>query len=266
MSSPGKAFRLSEFIDAKEGKAVILAADRGLMLGPIADLADLERTLKMAVDTGVDAVVLSPGQVGRMIHHFKGKKAPALLVRADGTNAFRGESFLLPARETKRITIIDAEDAVALGASALVAFFCVGYEEDEAQNLESIAMLSRSCNWLGLPLIVESIPIGERVTEANFVDCVDLATRIVTEIGADAIAAPYTGDVESFRGIIETAKVPVFVLDTEVSPAKDFLSAAAGALEAGAAGVIASDSVIKAKYPAENLETLLNLVHKRDEK
>lgn len=264
LSSSGKAFRLSEFIDPKDGKAVIIAADRGLMLGPIAGLADLEKTIRMAVNSKVDAVVLSPGQVGRMIHHFKGRKAPALLVRADWTNAFRGESFILPAREVKRVTVIDAEDAVALGASAVIAFFCVGYEEDEAHNLESVAVLARSCDRLGMPLIVESIPIGERVTETNFVDCVDLAVRMAVEVGADAIAAPYTGDVKSFRKIIEAAKVPVFALDTEVSPVQDLLRAATEALEAGAAGVIASNGVFQATNPVVTVETLVGIIHRKE--
>lgn len=261
LSSPGKAFRLSEFIDPKDGKAVIVAADRGFMLGPITGLKDLEKSMKMAVNSGVNAVVLSPGQVGRMIHHFKGKKAPALLVRADWTNAFRGESFILPAKEIKHVTIIDAEDAVALGASAVIAFFCVGYEEDEAHNLESVAMLARSCDHLGMPLIVESIPIGERVTEKNFVDCVDLAMRIAVEAGADAIAAPYTGDVKSFRKIIDAAKVPVFVLDTTVSAVHNLLRAVTKALEAGAAGVIASNTIFEATNPAKTLETLVDIIH-----
>ena len=264
LSSPGKALRLSEFIDPKDGKAVIVAADRGLMLGPITGLTDLEKTIRMAVNSGVDAVVLSPGQVGQMIHHFKGKKAPALLVRADWTNAFRGESFILPAKEIKRVTIIDAKDAVTLGASAVIAFFCVGYEEDEAHNLESVAMLARSCDHLGMPLIVESIPIGERVTEKNFVDCVDLAMRMAVEAGADAIAAPYTGDVKSFRKVIDAAKVPVFVLDIEVPPAQDLFRAVTEALEAGAAGVIASTSVFQAMNPDETVETLVDIIHKKE--
>jgi len=263
LSSPGKAFRLSDFIDPKDGKAVILAADRGLMLGPTIGLADLEKTIRIAATSGVDAVVLSPGKVGGMVHYLKGKKAPALLVRADWTNAFRGESFVLPFREIRRVTIIGAEDAVALGASAVIAFFCVGHEENEARNLESVAMLARSCDRLGMPLIVESVPIGERVTATNFVDCLGLAMRMAVEAGADAIAAPYTGDVKSFRKVIDAAKVPVFVLDTDVSPIRDLLKSVAEALEAGSAGVVAGNSVFQAVNPVETLETLVDIIHKR---
>ena len=261
-SSAGKAFRLSEFIDPEDNKAVIVAADQGLMLGPIRGSRDLEKTVKMAVDGGVDAVVLSPGQVGRMIHHFQGKKAPALIVRADWTNAPRSESFVLPAKEIRRVTIVDAEDAAALGASAVIAFFCVGYEEDEACSMKSVAILARSCNRFGMPLIVEATPIGERVTPTNFADCVDLAMRMAVEAGADVIAVPYTGDVKSFRKITEAAKVPVFVLDTEVSPARDILKAATEALEAGAAGVIARNSVFQATDPLERIETMRKAIHR----
>lgn len=260
LSTPGKALRFSEFINPEDDKAVILAADRGLMLGPIKFLVDVEKTMEIAVKCKVDAVVLSPGQVGRMIRHFKGKKAPALLVRVDWTNAYRRDSFVLPAGKTKRVTIIDADDAVALGASAVISFFCVGHEEEEARSMESVAKLARSCDRLGLPLIVESIPIDERVTATNLVDCVDLAMRMAVEAGADAIAAPYTGDPKSFKRIVKSAKVPFFVLDTDVSPVQD-LKAVVEALKAGAAGVIASNTVFQSTNPTKTLETLVKTIH-----
>lgn len=260
-SRPGKALRLSEFINPEDGRSIIVEADQGLMLGPIAGLVDLGETVKN-LRRQVDAVILSPGQAGRMIHHFRGKRAPALLIRADWANVFRDKTFVLPALKIRHVTVASAEDAVAMGASAIIAFFFVGWEddEDEARNMKSVAMLARESDRLGVPLLVESIPIGERVTKLNYADCVDLAMRMSVEAGADAIAAPYTGDVGSFRKIVDAAKVPVFVLDMG-DVALDLFEVVAEALEAGASGVVAGKGVLQAAEPVETLKKLRKMVH-----
>lgn len=259
----GKALRLCEFIDPEDGKSVIIEADKGLMLGPIAGLVNLEEAVEK-VKSEADAVVLSPGQVRQTIHHFRGKMAPALLIRADWTNVFRDEGFALPARKMRHVVVASTEDAVVLGASAIVAFFFVGYEsdEDEARNMESMAKLARESDRLGVPLLVESIPIGERVTEVNYADCVDLAMRMSVEAGADAVAAPYTGDVKSFGKIVDAAKVPVFVLDIG-DATKDILKVAKEALRAGASGVVASGKVFQAADPVQTLKALRDIVHRQ---
>jgi len=237
--------------------------DQGLMLGPITGIVDLEETVR-ELRSEADAIVLSPGQAGRLIHHFRGKMAPALLVRADWANVFRNETFVLPARKVRHITVASAKDAIALGASAIIAFFFVGWEddEDEARNMGSVAMLAGESNRLGVPLLVECVPIGERITEVNYAKCVDLAMRMSVEAGADAIAAPYTGNIESFRRIVDAAKVPVFVLDTDkVTPG--LFKVVTEALEAGASGVVVGRGVFQAAEPVKTLKELRNVVHKK---
>lgn len=236
------------------------------MLGPIAGLLDLGETVK-TLKNYVDAVILSPGQAGRLIHLFRGRAAPALLVRVDWANVFRDETFVLPAQKIRYVTVASAGEALALGASGIIAFFFIGHadDEDEARNVGSIAILARESERLGVPLLVECIPIGERITETNYVECVDMATRMAVEAGADAIAAPYTGSVESFQKIIDAAKVPAFVLDIE-DKNQDFLIVAKDALDAGASGVIAGKRVLQATEPAKNLKKLWSTVHKKAEK
>lgn len=265
LSRPGKALRLSEFINPEDGRSVILEADQGSMLGPIAGLVDLEETVRN-LKNEVDAVILSPGQARRLIHLFRGRAAPALLVRVDWANVFRDETSVLPARKIRYVTVASAGEALALGASGIIAFFFIGHaeDEDEARNVGSIAMFARESERLGVPLLVECIPIGERVTETNYVDCVDMATRMAVEAGADAVAAPYTGSVESFRKVIDAAKVPVFVLDVD-DKSQGLLRIVKEALDAGASGVIAGKGVLQTTEAAKNLKILWDIVHKKKE-
>lgn len=257
----GESLRLSTFISAEDGRSLILELDQGLMQGPTPGNLDLQLVLA-SLSADADAVVLSPGNAGRSVSRFMGKNAPALIVRADWTNAFRDQSSVLPATDVRHVMVCSAEDAVALGAAAVAAFFFIGYrnDEDEAQNMESIASLARQCGRLGMPLIVECMPIGERTAGPNFADCVDLATRMAMEAGADAVAAPYTGGEMSFRALVESVGVPLFLLHS-LSPVADPFTEIRASLGAGASGVIVGKSLLEAENSSETLKKLRQIIH-----
>jgi len=258
----GKAIRIGQLMNAQDDRVIIFEADEGLMLGPTPGLSNVPETVSM-VKGKVDGIVLSSGQVERSVEHFRGKEAPALLVRADWTNAFRDETYFLPTRNVRHVLNLKPKDAVALGASALAAFLLVGYDddEDEARNLETIAMLARESEEFGLPLVVECIPIGERITEINYLDCAKLATRMAVEAGADIVATPYTGSEASFREIVDASKTPVLTLDRRIDAGR-FLSAVEDSLKAGSAGAVAGRSVQRAVDPLAQLTALHELVHR----
>jgi len=257
----GKAIRLGQLMNAEDERAIIFEADEGSMLGPTPGLSNLPEAVSMVKDK-VDGVVLSSGQVERSVEHLRGKGAPALLIRADWTNAFRDETYFLPTRKVRHVLNLEPKDAVALGASALAAFLLVGYDddEDEARNLETVATLARESEKFGLPLLVECIPIGERITEMNYLDCAKLATRMAVEAGADIIATPYTGSAATFREIVDASKTPVLMLDRRID-AGSLLKAVEESLKAGATGAVVGRSVHRAADPLTQLTALHGLVH-----
>jgi len=258
----GKAIRLGQLMNAEDERAIIFEADEGLMLGPTPGLSNLSQAI-LTVKDRVDGIVLSSGQVERSIGHFKGKRAPSLLVRADWTNAFRDETYFLPTRNVRHVLNLEPKDAVALGASALVAFLFVGYDddEDEARNLETVSMLARESERFGLPLLVECVPIGNRITEANYLDCAKLATRMAVEAGADILATPYTGNAASFKEIVDASKTPLLMLDRRIDAGR-LLEAVEESLKAGATGVVVGRSVHRAVDPLAQLAAIHRLVHR----
>lgn len=260
----GKAIRLGQLLNARDGRMIIFEADEGLMLGPVIGLTNLEETISI-VKAKVEGIVLNSGQVERFVEHFKGKKAPALLVRADWTNAFRDETHFLPAQNIRHVLSVAPRDAVAIGASALASFLLLGYndDEDEARNVETIAMLARESEKFGLPLLVECVPVGPRITGENYLDCAKLATRMAIEAGADIVATPYTGDVASFREIVDALKTPVLMLDRRID-AGMLLNVAEDSLKAGARGVVVGRSVHQAVNPLAQLDALQALVHRNE--
>ena len=100
------------------------------------------------------------------------------------------------------------------------------------------------------------------VTGVNIAEILIASARIAVEIGADALKIPYTGDVMTFKQLVDQAKVPVLVLGGAKSDVpRDALELVDEALRAGASGTVFGRNVTKAKDPKKMVEDLCALVH-----
>ncbi|MEM3079248.1 MAG: hypothetical protein QXF21_02905 [Thermoproteota archaeon] len=257
----GKELRLSHVLNPVDGKGVILEADLGSMLGGVQGLEDLNKVMKAS--RMVDAFILSLGQVDRLLECFKGREGASLIVRSDWTNAYRGGEYILPAVDLRYVSTVTPEDALRHGADAVAAYLIVGYErdEDEAFNMEALASTARACEEYGLPLLVQILPVGGRVTGENYFDCVKLGVRQAVEVGGDLIAAPMKKGGESlFKELVELAKAPLMVLE-DFSDLSDSTALAHSAIESNAAGVILGGKTLQAAGFAENVRSVWSIIH-----
>jgi len=263
----GKDVRLSKVFDPSDGRAVVVAADHGLMLGPIQGVLELEKTLQKVVEGKPDAILLSPGQAEKLSHLFKGRMAPSLLVRVDWTNTFRDRTYTLPVRETFFGTVSSPRHALKLGARAVVTYLFLGYEDEEmeARHLSLVSKYASECAKVELPLIVEPIPLGPRVTKANNAELVAMAARVAVDAGADALKVPYTGDPESFSNVVRAAAgVPILVLGGyRALSRRDLLEVIVETMEVGGSGVVFGRNVVQAQDPKRVLEDLRAIVHEK---
>ncbi|MDW7682059.1 MAG: hypothetical protein SCK70_15965, partial [bacterium] len=213
----GKRARFNRLFNPVDGRAVCVAADHGWMSDPTPNVVELERILKQVVEGGADGILISFGTALRLGHILRGKNSPAMLIRADWMNMPRlggsNVSNVLPAVNFKKIATSFAQDALLVGASAITIYYFIGYgDEFERINLEQAAMFARQCRQVGLPLIIEPMAVGGMVTGVNIAEILIASGRIAAEIGADALKIPYTGDVKTFKTLVEQAGVPVLVL------------------------------------------------------
>jgi Fe-S-cluster-containing hydrogenase component 2 len=82
------------------------------------------------------------------------------------------------------------------------------------------------------------------------------------EIGADALKIPYTGDVDTFRHLVEISEVPVLVLGGARSDyERDALELFAEGLEAGGSGCLMGRNVTKSLDPQRMIEQLCGIAH-----
>ncbi|NOZ61129.1 MAG: 4Fe-4S dicluster domain-containing protein [Calditrichaeota bacterium] len=263
----GKTARLNRLFNPKDGRAVCVAADHGWMSDVTPNVVELARILKLVVEGGADGILISYGTALRLGHLMQGKNAPAMLIRADWMNMPRlggsNVSNVLPAVNFRKMATSFAKDALRVGASAITIYYFIGYSDEfEAINLEQAADFARECRKVGLPLIIEPMAVGGMVTGVNIAEILIASGRIAAEIGADALKIPYTGDVKTFKKLVDQAGVPVLVLGGAKSDVpRDALELVDEALRAGAAGTVFGRNVTKAKDPRKMVADICALVH-----
>jgi Fe-S-cluster-containing hydrogenase component 2 len=159
--------------------------------------------------------------------------------------------------------VLTARQALDLGATAITIYLFLGYNDRiEATGVEVCARFVSECRRVGLPCIIEPLAYGGQVTGANIVEILTLGARMAVEIGADALKIPYTGDVDSFRRLVEVAEVPVLVLGGARSEdERDALELFAEGLEAGAKGCLMGRNVTKSPDPQRMVERLCGVAH-----
>jgi class I fructose-bisphosphate aldolase len=250
-----------------DGRAVCVAADHGYMSDVTPNVVNLRTIVASVIRGGVDGLLLSPGQAIRLGHLFQGRDGPALIMRADWMNMPRlGGSNVtnaVPQRHLFHQKVLTAEQALKLGATAITIYLFLGYDDRvEATGIESCARFASECRKVGLPCIIEPLAFGGRVTGANIVDLLTLGARMCTELGADAIKIPYTGDVETFAHLVSIAQVPVLVLGGARSDnERDVLELFDEGLQAGAKGCLMGRNVTKSPDPEGLVRRLSQLAH-----
>ncbi len=250
-----------------DGRAVCVAADHGYMSDVTPNVIKLRPITEAVIRGGVDGILMSPGQSMRLAPLFQGRDGPALIVRADWMNIPRlGSTNVMNAVPQRRLfhqKVLTAEQALALGATAITIYLFLGYsDEAEAAGIDSCARFAAECRKAGLPCIMEPLAFGGGVTGANIVELLTLGARICVELGADALKIPYTGDVDSFKHLVDVAQVPVLVLGGARSDSeRDALELFAEGLEAGAVGCLMGRNVTKSPDPERLIRQLCQVAH-----
>jgi DhnA family fructose-bisphosphate aldolase class Ia len=250
-----------------DGRAVCIAADHGYMSDVTSNVVKLRSITEAVIKGGADGILASPGQAMRMAPLFQGRGGPALIVRADWMNSPRlgGDisTNAVPRQFLYHQKILTAEQALALGATAITIYLFVGYNDEiEATGIESCSKFACECRKIGLPCIMEPLAFGDHVTDANIADLLTLGARICVELGADALKIPYTGDVDSFAHLVRVAQVPVLVLGGARSDNdREALELFADGLEAGCHGCLMGRKVTQSPEPERLTRQMCQIAH-----
>ena len=134
-----------------------------------------------------------------------------------------------------------------------------GEEQRDAANVEVFSKLTNACHAQGIPVIGEYFPTRHaKMTPQQLHDDVLVGSRIVAELGADAVKTFHTQD---FKAVATTCPVPVFGLGAEKLPSqRDALRLAQREVEEGALGVVFGRNAIQAADPYRFQAALCDVV------
>ncbi|MEP3245407.1 MAG: hypothetical protein ABJN40_14690 [Sneathiella sp.] len=262
--SSGKAFRLGRIINPDTNRSVSVAFDHGLDVGPMPGITDARGTMAKLVEGGADAVLISPGIARLCQDQLSPKTAPSFIMRMDWTNMWRPLDPMAY-EEGRTCLIARVEDAVRLGADAVLSFMFMGYDDPDVEiaEMQKTAELTRACEQYGIPHIIEPMCRGLK-SKGKEMDgeYIAFVCRMAVEMGADALKADYSGSAETYRQVVEACPVPILIAG---GPKADSPYASyemvEGAIEAGAAGVLLGRNIIQAPDPAAALRAIRGIVH-----
>lgn len=240
----GRQIRLRRLMG--RGRSVIIAIDHGLFDGPIAGMEDLPATAGK-INPDVDGVLLAPGMLRHCSAIFAGYRRPLAVVRLNWNTVY---CFGWNYRAAQSVYAYEPQDAIREGMDiALVSLTLqTGDEARDAANIEVFARLTTRCHAMGIPVIGEYFPTGHaQMTAEQLAESIRVGSRIVAELGADAIKTFHTCN---FKDVTRTCPVPVFGLGAEkLATQRQALELAAREVADGAGGVVFGRNAIQVRDP-----------------
>jgi class I fructose-bisphosphate aldolase len=248
VSDCGKKIRLSRVLGGCRHRALVVAFDHALVLGPIPGTEDPLGKIRQFAQADVDALLLNLGLIRQFANSATLGPTPALIVRLDWTTVWsatgqHGSGALHSS------LLARPEEALRHGADAVLTYLVVGTgdAEFEMKEITRNAEVARECERVGIPLIVESLARGRDVSNPGDPKWLNLHTRMAAELGADAVKTDYSGDTASMRSVVENCPVPILVLGgSRQASDKDALDVVRDVATAGAAGVFFGRNVFQA--------------------
>jgi DhnA family fructose-bisphosphate aldolase class Ia len=243
---------------ADDNKALILAMDHALTLGPVPGLKDPGAVIDAAIEAGADAVMTSFGIVKKYRDRLIGR-IPTIL-RLDGGPSIYREDWMA---YTEYSLLHSVESALFLGVDAVVLNLFVGIPV-ELETYKNVANVAGECMRAKLPLVVEALACAsERIPDPKSGEAMGAASRIAFEHGADLIKTYYTGSREGFRRhVVDECPIPVLIAGgPKMDTVEETLQVVHDALQAGARGIVFGRNIWQSGNTQAMIDALRHIIH-----
>jgi fructose-bisphosphate aldolase / 2-amino-3,7-dideoxy-D-threo-hept-6-ulosonate synthase len=244
----GKKRRLSRIFRA-DNRTVIVPMDHGVTIGPCKGIENMQTTINALLKGNVDAILVHKG----IAKHVDTQNAGLIVMLSGASN--------LNPNQNNKVQVCSVQEAVRLGADAVSVHVNVG-AQDEDKMLAKLGKVGDECERFGMPLLAMMYPRGPKITNEHAPDLVAHAARLGAELGADIIKTNYTGDVNSFKAVVECCPVPVVIAGgPKAKTVKDTLQMTAEAMQAGSAGLSIGRNVFQHENQTAMVKALSAIVH-----
>jgi fructose-bisphosphate aldolase/2-amino-3,7-dideoxy-D-threo-hept-6-ulosonate synthase len=245
----GKKHRLTRIFE-EDNRTVIVPMDHGVSVGPIKGIENMQEIVDKLLKGGADAVVVHKG----IAKHIDAANAGLIIHLSAISN--------LTPNSGNKVQVCTVQEAVRLGADAVSVHVNVGAEE-EHKMLKVLGKVADDCDIYGMPLLAMMYPRGPRIQNEHGAEVVAHAARLGAELGADIIKTNYTGDIESFKAVIESCPAPVIIAGgPKAKTAQEVLQTTHESLRSGSAGLSIGRNVFQHENPTLMVKALSAIVHK----
>ena len=249
----GKLVRLDRIKDRNSGKFLIVPVDHGVTAGPIHGIKNLKRVVNYTAEGGATAIVEHKGMI---VPGYRGKGKDIGLIMHLSASTNIGP---YPNRKTIVGTV---EEALIMGADAVSIHINIG-SKFEKEMLEDFGKVAKDALKWSMPLLAMVYPRGDNVENGKEKKLIAHCARLAAELGADVVKVPYTGDIESFKEVVECAPIPLVIAGGEIKKSdEDVLGMVEEAMKAGAAGVSIGRNIFQHKTP-EKMVKAISLILKQ---
>ena len=259
MTSVGKAMRLKRVID-QAGVSVICALDHGMtsptFLEPLADITERARE---TVAGGANVIMMSKGMIRVANEAFSPTTSLALLLSASANP---------DGARPQIVRIADIEEALTLGADAVVLFTALG-GDTEASMIDILADVGRECAVLGMPFIAEAefpttYATVEELKQQYGFEYLRRNVRLCVELGADIVKTNWPGDQDAFAKCVEAANgTPVVLAGGSRLGDGDLLGRMEQAMAVGAIGCSVGRNIFMHEHPEAITRALARVIRER---
>lgn len=222
----GKQVRLNRIFSHPSGNIASIAIDHftGYNIGLVPGLRQIEKSLDAIVAGEPSSVTIHKGIARALWHKYAGKTP--LIIQSSGVRP----------DDTAQEQFATVDECLRLGADAM-AIVAYVHGETEAPYLRKIADAVREGDRHELPIIAHVYP---RDKDNNIVynpEDIAWAVRCMVEVGVDVVKAPYCGDLEAHRQIVEDCPIPhVAAGGPKTATFKEALEVLANACSVGVRG------------------------------
>lgn len=252
MTNLGKNIRLERLFDRKSKRTIIIPMDHGLTLGTIKGLENLVEMVDKVAKGGANAVLEHSGMVGA--GHRQYGRDVGLIVHLSGATSLAPDP-------DKKVLVCSVERALKMGADGVSIHINIGANEEPEMLQDAHTVIEASREW-GVPVLAMMYPRGEKITDENAPDVVNIAVRVGAELGADIVKTNYTGDIDSFKYIVKGVNIPVIIAGgPKMDTIPELFQLVYDSIQAGGAGAAIGRNVFQAEDPTKVVQGLAKIVH-----
>ncbi|HET8662223.1 MAG TPA: hypothetical protein VFM55_24975 [Micromonosporaceae bacterium] len=238
--------------------ALWLPLDDGLISGPEEHLRDARRLLARDVLENVTAVLGFRGVLNAASNELV--DTPVVMNLSASTTLIE---------HTRKVPVGSVADAIQADAEAIACHVNMT-SPFEAEQLELLSRRVTEANAFGLPVVALAYPRGRREdgsdenysglrqrSPEDFAILVRHCVRVAVELGAAVVKTIFTGTVDSFQTVVDSAMgVPVLIAGEQLTDENEAIVKAQNAVQAGAAGVAYGRQIFSRPDPLPFLRKL----------